>query len=147
MTTLTPEATASGDGADPDERRPAGPLYVPVRTGSAGGHQLRFLRTPAGVRTAVGFSSPLRLTAALGPDARWIRLAEPALRSLAEPLGVFLVTVDPRFTAPFPTASRPAAEPGPAAGLCARRRIREAAPPAAPEHSHTASPLVHPFLD
>ncbi|MER5770957.1 SAV_915 family protein [Streptomyces sp. NPDC001985] len=111
---------AGADTADPDERRPAGPLYVPVRLGSAGGRQLRFLRTPLGVRTAVGFTSPERLAGALGPDQRWIRLAEPALRSLAEPLGVTAVTVDPRLTAPAPGARGSTARS--AAGVCARRR-------------------------
>ncbi|MHC5909269.1 SAV_915 family protein, partial [Streptomyces sp. S6] len=40
--------------------------------------------------------------ATLGPDQPWLRLAEPALRALALPLGVTAVTVDPRFTAPPP---------------------------------------------
>lgn len=99
MNTLTRE---DADTADPDERRPAGPLYVPVRLGSAGGHQLRFVRTPLGVRTAVGFTSKERLLAVLGDEQQWIRLAEPALRALAEPLGVTLVTVDPQLSAPAP---------------------------------------------
>lgn len=105
------------DDADPDERRPAAALYVPVRLGSAGGQQLRFSRTPLGVRTAVGFTSPERLCAVLGPDQSWIRLAEPALRSLAAPLGVTTVTVDPQLAAPAPTAVRaePVGQP------CARR--------------------------
>ncbi|QDY79700.1 SAV_915 family protein [Streptomyces qinzhouensis] len=140
MTTLTRETPASGDGADPDERRPAGPLYVPVRIGSAGGHQLRFMRTPVGARTAVGFTSPERLTAALGPRTRWIRLAEPALRTLAEPLGVVVVTVDPQFTAPFPGTSRTA----PPVRPCVRRHGPDEIPP---ELSRPVSALVHPFLD
>ncbi|WP_407698180.1 SAV_915 family protein [Streptomyces jumonjinensis] len=90
------------DTADPDEPRPAGPLFVPVRLGSAGGFHLRFLRTPLGVRTAVAFTCPERLTETLGERQRWIRLAEPALRALAEPLGVTTLTVDPRFAAPSP---------------------------------------------
>ncbi|MFK8912641.1 SAV_915 family protein [Streptomyces sp. YS-3] len=103
---------------DPDERRPAAPLYVPVRLGSAGGRQLRFWRTPLGVRTAVGFTSPERLYAVLGPGQRWIRLAEPALRSLAAPLGVTTVTVDPHMTAPAPVAIRtePLGQPCPRRG-------------------------------
>ncbi|MEU5974816.1 SAV_915 family protein [Streptomyces sp. NPDC047315] len=117
MSTLTREDT---DAADPHEHGPAGPLYVPVRLGSAGGHQLRFMRTPLGVRTAVAFTSPRRLTAALGADARWIRLAEPALRTLAEPLGVTALTVDPQLSAPAPAVRRtPAAAPQPQP--CARR--------------------------
>ncbi|MEU1071813.1 MULTISPECIES: SAV_915 family protein [unclassified Streptomyces] len=110
--------TLTLDEADPDERRPAAPLYVPVRLGSAGGRQLRFWRTPLGVRTAVGFTSPERLYAVLGPGQRWIRLAEPALRSLAAPLGVTTVTVDPHMTAPSPAAIRaePLGQPCPRRG-------------------------------
>ncbi|WP_407706344.1 SAV_915 family protein [Streptomyces scopuliridis] len=74
-------APAAAPDADPDVRRTAGPLYVPVRLGSAGGHQLRFARTPLGARTAIGFTSSLRLTAVLGEGQAWIRLAEPALRA------------------------------------------------------------------
>ncbi|MEU3601318.1 SAV_915 family protein [Streptomyces sp. NPDC006798] len=122
-----PAPDGGPDAPDPEERpagRPAGrpgpgpsrPLYVPVGLGSAGGRRLRFLRTPLGARTAVAFTDPRRLAAAMGRDARWIRLAEPALRALAEPLGVTLVTVDPLFTAPLPapgggTAPR-TAQPG-----------------------------------
>ncbi|AVZ76088.1 hypothetical protein SLUN_31700 [Streptomyces lunaelactis] len=120
METLTRE---DADPADPDERRPAGPLYVPVRLGSAGGHQLRFMRTPLGVRTAVGFTSREQLVAVLGERQPWIRLAEPALRTLAEPIGVTTVTVDPQLTAPAPAvASLPASGPVPASAQpCARR--------------------------
>ncbi|WP_405609798.1 hypothetical protein OG292_06070 [Streptomyces sp. NBC_01511] len=88
------------DDADPDERGPAGPLYVPVRLGSAGGRHLRLMRTPLGARTAVGFTSARRLAAALGGRQPYIRLSEPCLRALAEPLGVGLVTVDPQLVAP-----------------------------------------------
>ncbi|MEU9606609.1 SAV_915 family protein [Streptomyces sp. NPDC048057] len=115
MSTLTREDT---DAADPHEHGPAGLLYVPVRLGSAGGHHLRFMRTPLGVRTAVAFTSPRRLTDALGADARWIRLAEPALRTLAAPLGVTALTVDPQLTAPAPTVRR---APAAVAQPCARR--------------------------
>ncbi|MFD9562600.1 SAV_915 family protein [Streptomyces sp. NPDC059994] len=107
------------DDADPDERRPAAALYVPVRLGSAGGQQLRFSRTPLGVRTAVGFTSPERLCAVLGPDQSWIRLAEPALRSLAAPLGVTTVTVDPQLSAPAAVRAEPVGQP------CARRAGRD----------------------
>ncbi|MGY0020057.1 SAV_915 family protein [Streptomyces sp. YJ-C3] len=61
-------------------------------------------RTPPGERTAVGFTSRERLAATLGPDQRWIRLGAPALRALAEPLGVTAVTVDPTFSAPVTAA-------------------------------------------
>lgn len=89
------------EDADPDEPGPARPLYVPVRLGSAGGQQLRFMRTPLGARTAVGFTSARRLTAALGARQPYIRLAETCLRALSEPLGVDLVTVDPQLAATF----------------------------------------------
>ncbi|MEV8416532.1 SAV_915 family protein [Streptomyces niveus] len=52
-----------------------------------------------GARTAVGFTSARRLTAALGARQPYIRLAESCLRALSEPLGVGLVTVDPQFAA------------------------------------------------
>lgn len=64
----------------------------------------RLFRTPLGDRTAIGFTSESRLIATLGPEQAWIRLAEPALRALTEPLGVTTVTVDPQFTA---RAARP----------------------------------------
>ncbi|MEV6394411.1 SAV_915 family protein [Streptomyces sp. NPDC051907] len=114
------KTTLVREKADPDERRPAGPLYVPVRLGSAGGHHVRFMRTALGVRTAIGFSSHERLVAVLGEEQPWIRLAAPALRSLAEPLGVTAVTVDPQLTAP-PSAPRPAGAEAAAAQPCARR--------------------------
>ncbi|MFG2890247.1 SAV_915 family protein [Streptomyces sp. NPDC048248] len=81
---------------EPAERLPAGPLFVPVRSGPAG-CTARLFRTPLGGRTAVGFTSPQRLAAALGGGQPWIRLSVSALRALAEPVGVATVTVDPRF--------------------------------------------------
>ena len=74
----------------------------------------RLFRTPLGDRTAVGFTSALRLTTTLGPDQPWIRLAEPALRVLAASLGVTTITVDPQFTAPAPRSM-----PAPAPALAA----------------------------
>ncbi|GGZ61444.1 hypothetical protein GCM10010387_63790 [Streptomyces inusitatus] len=114
MNTLTRE---DAETADPDELGPAGPLYVPVRLGSAGGCQLRFLRTPLGERTAVGFTGPELLARVLGARQQWIRLAEPALRTLAEPLGVTTVTVDPQLAAPAPAPRGDGAPAGP----CSRR--------------------------
>ncbi|MFF8931422.1 SAV_915 family protein [Streptomyces longwoodensis] len=87
-----------GEDPEPSERFPAGPLFVPVRPGPAR-YATRVFRTPLGDRTAVAFTSVDRLTAALGPQQAWIRLAEPALRALNEPLGITAVTVDPAFTA------------------------------------------------
>lgn len=95
--------TVLGDDPEPADPSPAGPLYVPVRPGPSG-CAARFFRTPLGDRTAVAFTSAHLLTATLGPDQNWIRLAEPALRALAAPLGVTTLTVDPRFTAPAPVA-------------------------------------------
>lgn len=87
-----------GEDPEPCEPGPAGPLFVPVRPGPAG-CVARLFRTPVGGRTAVAFTTPHRLSAALGHRQAWIRLSEPALRSLAEPLGVSEVTVDPRLAA------------------------------------------------
>ena len=95
------------DDPEPSERTPAGPLFVPVRPGPAG-WAARLFRTPLGARTAVAFTSVRRLAATLGPDQPWIRLAEPALRTLVEPLGVTTLTVDPSFSAPAPEPAAPA---------------------------------------
>ncbi|WP_030565935.1 SAV_915 family protein [Streptomyces aureocirculatus] len=91
-----------GEDPEPSERRPAGPLFVPVRPGPAG-CVARLFRTPVGGRTAVAFTTSQRLTDALGARQPWIRLSEPALRALTEPLGIAAVTVDPRL-APAPLA-------------------------------------------
>lgn len=96
------------DDPEPCDRSPAGPLYVPVRPGPSG-CAARLFRTPLGDRTAVAFTSAHRLTAALGPDQAWIRLAEPALRTLTAPLGITTVTVDPLFSASAPAPVEPAA--------------------------------------
>ncbi|MGW9434057.1 SAV_915 family protein [Streptomyces decoyicus] len=80
---------------------PAGPLFVPVRPGPAGCVP-RFLRTPLGARTAVGFTSVAQPFATLGTDHACIRPSEPALRALAVALGVPVLTVDPQFSAPAP---------------------------------------------
>lgn len=98
----------SDEDPEPSDRFPAGPLYVPVRPGQAA-CAARLFRTPIGDRTAVGFTSRRKLTATLGPDQPWIRLAEPALRSLTAPLGVTTVTVDPQFCAPAPAPTTPSA--------------------------------------
>ncbi|MFF4316614.1 SAV_915 family protein [Streptomyces sp. 900105755] len=103
-----------GDDPEPSDRSPAGSLFVPVRPGPAG-CAARFFRTPLGERTAVGFTSARRLAATLGPGQAWIRLAEPALRALAAPLGVTTVTVDPQLSAPAPAPVPPL--PRPAATL------------------------------
>ncbi|WP_051823169.1 SAV_915 family protein [Streptomyces sp. NRRL S-1448] len=90
---------------EPSDRIPAGPLFVPVRSGPAG-CTARLFRTPLGGRTAVGFTSAQRLAAALGGGQPWVRLSEPALRALAEPLGATALTVDPRLTPEAPRVTR-----------------------------------------
>ncbi|MEI5102422.1 SAV_915 family protein [Streptomyces sp. PmtG] len=99
-----------GEDPEPSERGPAGPLFVPVRPGPAG-CVARLFRTPVGGRTAVAFTSPQRLAAALGARQSWIRLSEPALRALIEPLGVARVTVDPCLTPEAPAAAAAPASP------------------------------------
>ncbi|MFC9820456.1 SAV_915 family protein [Streptomyces erythrochromogenes] len=84
---------------------------------------LRLFRTPLGARTAVGFTSPDRLSATLGAEQSWIRLSEAALRAMTGPLGVPLLTVDPTFTAPAvttgPAVAGPLAEQSPLAARTA----------------------------
>ncbi|MFD8417441.1 MULTISPECIES: SAV_915 family protein [unclassified Streptomyces] len=110
------------DDPEPEERVPAGLLYVPVRPGSCTEAVIRLFRTPLGTRTAVGFTRPARLTAVLGAGHPYIRLSEAALRRMCEPLGADLVTVDPALSAPpvtpvpvrMPEGPRePGAEPDP----------------------------------
>ncbi|MGW5280268.1 SAV_915 family protein [Streptomyces collinus] len=116
----------NGDDPEPSDRVPAGPLYVPVRPGPSG-CAARLFRTPLGERTAVAFTSEPRLTATLGPAQAWIRLAEPALRALAAPLGVTTVMVDPQFTAPAPapvTAVAPVTPQIPASRIPRERQPR-----------------------
>ncbi|MFF3560982.1 SAV_915 family protein [Streptomyces sp. NPDC002574] len=94
--------SASEDDPEPCEPVPAGAggtLCVPVRPGPAG-PVTRMFRTPLGDRTAVAFTTPERLTATLGAEQEWVDLSESALRSLARPLGVTALTVDPQFAAP-----------------------------------------------
>lgn len=105
-----------GEDPEPCERVPAGPLFVPVRPGPAG-CSARVFRTPLGGRTAVGFTTPDRLSAALGPDQRWTRLAEPALRALVRPLGVTTVTVDPLLCIPRSAPGSRGGAPTSAAGV------------------------------
>ncbi|GGX43721.1 SAV_915 family protein [Streptomyces chryseus] len=92
------------DDPEPEERVPAGLLYVPVRPGGAE-VVVRLFRTPLGARTAVGFTTEERLASTLGGTQSWIRLSESALRGMTEPLGAALVTVDPTITAPRVTAA------------------------------------------
>ncbi|GAB2821842.1 SAV_915 family protein [Streptomyces daliensis] len=103
------EFSSDDDPGEPSPRRPAEvpvpALYVPVTPGPAGCVP-RLFRTPPGDRTAVGFTARERLADVLGAAQGWVRLSEPALRALAEPLGVELLTVDPQFAAPAVTPGR-----------------------------------------
>ncbi|WP_405982433.1 SAV_915 family protein [Streptomyces sp. NBC_00158] len=101
------------DDPEPEERVPAGLLHVPVRPGAAE-VAVRMFRTPLGARTAVGFTDPGLLAAVFGAEQPFIRLSEQALRAMAEPLGVELLTVDPTFTAPAVTRSVTGGSPVPA---------------------------------
>ncbi|GAA3714062.1 SAV_915 family protein [Streptomyces tremellae] len=108
----------SAEAAEPAPSGPAAPLVVPVLPDGTG-YRLRLFRTPLGGRTAVAFTSPRLLAATLGAGRPWIRLAEPALRALAQPLGVTALTVDPQLAAPRPApvaAPLPAAVPAPRPG-------------------------------
>ncbi|GHF38510.1 MULTISPECIES: SAV_915 family protein [Streptomyces] len=103
---ITGDASRADDG-EPSHpvtaRRATDPLYVPVRR-CRGGYALRVFRTPLGSRTAVAFTTGRRLLDCLGPGADSVRLSLPAVRALAEPLGVALVSVDPQLTAPAVTS-------------------------------------------
>ncbi|MFE9611701.1 SAV_915 family protein [Streptomyces sp. NPDC006012] len=111
-----------GDDPEPSDRHPAGPLFVPVRLGPSG-HAVRIFRTPLGSRTAVGFTSVRRLTATLGPEQAWIKLAEPALRTLVAPLAVTRITVDPPFSAPAPAPTPASVVPVTPASVTAALRV------------------------
>lgn len=73
------------------------PLFVPVRKGRFN-VSLRLFRTAAGRRTAVAFSSSLRLASVLGTGQEWVRLSEPALRGMIQDLDVVGIVVDPAGT-------------------------------------------------
>ncbi|MGW4347843.1 SAV_915 family protein [Streptomyces sp. NPDC004690] len=120
-----------GEDPEPSERFPAGPLFVPVRPGPSG-CVARIFRTPLGDRTAVGFTSESSLIATLGPEQAWIRLAEPALRALTEPLGIATVTVDPQFTARPAHPARRACPVGTARRACPVRPVNPVVPAPAP---------------
>lgn len=85
-------------------------LYVPVRH-RASGSVVRLFCTPLGAPTAVGFTTTDRLADVLGADQSWIRLAEPALRRMVGPVGVFRVVVDPTLVAASPLAVTPVVVP------------------------------------
>lgn len=124
----------SAEDAGPARRNHAAPLFVPVRPGGEG-CRVRLFRTPLGGRTAVAFTSVRLLAATLGAGQSWVRLAEPALRALAEPLGATALTVDPQLVAPRPApvdAGDPALPAAPPAGARATAPVRRPAPAAGP---------------
>ncbi|WP_375155368.1 MULTISPECIES: SAV_915 family protein [Streptomyces] len=126
-----------GEDPEPSERGPAGPLFVPVRPGPAG-CVARLFRTPVGGRTAVAFTTPQRLADELGARQPWIRLSEPALRSLTEPLGVARVTVDPRLTPRTADSTATGLPPGFPAEARTSRTSRTSRPSGRPADSRTA---------
>ncbi|MFI6316732.1 SAV_915 family protein [Nonomuraea sp. NPDC050556] len=71
--------------------------FVPVRVGAVG-TSLRLFRTASGKRTAVAFTSALRLAKVLGADQRWVRLSEQALRGMTSDLDVIGIVIDPAGT-------------------------------------------------
>ncbi|MGW3353000.1 SAV_915 family protein [Nonomuraea rubra] len=77
-------------------------LFIPVSMGRFAS-ALRLFRTAAGKRTAVAFTSPLKLARVLGPGQRWVVLTEPALRGMLAELDVIGIVIDPAGT-----MSRPA---------------------------------------
>lgn len=79
------------------------PLFVPVRQGRFSA-SVRLFRTAAGKKTAVAFTSPLRLAKVLGSEQQWVRLSEPALRGMLRDLDVIGVVVDPAGTMTRPAA-------------------------------------------
>ncbi|GAB1821015.1 hypothetical protein HerbRD11066_41790 [Herbidospora sp. RD11066] len=83
------------------------PLFVPVRN-SGCADALRVFRTPDGARTAVAFTSPVRLARVLGPDQHWIRLCEPALRALVTDIGVHDLVIDPQAASTQPATPQAA---------------------------------------
>ncbi|GGX62551.1 SAV_915 family protein [Streptomyces hiroshimensis] len=114
VTGTATESPQAGEGEPSEPSHPAGrtseqPLYVPVRR-CACGFALRVFRSPLGTRTAVAFTTERRLSDVLGPDQPSVRLALPAVRALATPLGVDAVSVDPQLTAP-PVQTDPADPP------------------------------------
>ncbi|MFC5827151.1 SAV_915 family protein [Nonomuraea insulae] len=72
-------------------------LFVPVRVGTYA-TALRLFRTAAGKRTAVAFSSPLKLAKVLGTDQQWVVLTAPALRGMLAELDVIGIVIDPAGT-------------------------------------------------
>ena len=97
-----------------EETSDIGRLHVPL-CDAACGVSLRLFRDRSGARCAVGFTSPDRLAAVLGPGQRYYRLTGHAVRALARERGVTALIVDPGLVAPAvsPLSAEPVAEPAP----------------------------------
>ena len=82
-------------------------LVVPVRTRS-GLATIQCCRLPTGQPVGVAFTSERRLASVMGPGQPWIRLSEPAMKEMLEPLGVTRIQVDPGLIAALYPSSVPA---------------------------------------
>ncbi|MBB5776331.1 SAV_915 family protein [Nonomuraea jabiensis] len=76
-------------------------LFVPVRVGTCAS-ALRLFRTASGKRTAVAFTSALKLADALGAGQPSVLLTVAALRSMIAELDVIGVVIDPAGTVTRP---------------------------------------------
>jgi hypothetical protein len=82
-------------------------LVVPVRTRS-GMASIQCGRLPTGQPVGVAFTSEGRLASVMGAGQLWIRLSEPAMKEMLEPLGVTRIQVDPGLVAALYPSSVPA---------------------------------------
>ena len=73
-------------------------LFVPL-CDAGGAVSLRLFRDRGGERCAIGFTSAERLAMLLGPQQRFYRLSEHAVRALARERGVTALVVDPGLVA------------------------------------------------
>nr|SBO97064.1 hypothetical protein BN4615_P6580 [Nonomuraea gerenzanensis] len=80
-------------------------MCVPVKAGACAS-TLRLFRTASGERTAVAFTSPLKLAKVLGPHQPWVLLTAPALRSMLAGLDVAGIVTDPAGTMSAPAAQQ-----------------------------------------
>ncbi|MGZ0147265.1 SAV_915 family protein [Kribbella sp. WER1] len=71
--------------------------FVPVRCAD-GVAVVQTGRSPDGRRVGIAFTTSADLRAACGA-AEWMRLSEPALRDLLEPLGITRIQLDPALVA------------------------------------------------
>jgi hypothetical protein len=69
-------------------------LFVPVHE-TACALSLCLFRTAAGKKTAVAFTSPLRVAKVLGTEQKWAQISERTLRGLISDLDVTGIVIDP----------------------------------------------------